>query len=439
MTVLASLQESFFGRRSESLGETTNPSSPSSAGSSLTLSPTASSSSTFGKLHCFNDWDALESGEALEFIPQEWLESPEHYWMCRVSRKNFVEFTMALEYNAGMTKGSKPVFMLSARRVENNFYISRYESFPTEWTGSEVPSGRYCAVIKATTGFPSAGGVSPPPPATASEGGRRGFELLPASFSSVCSPRSGHFDHPPPSPPLATIHQSLFVQPNCGARVRIVEANLVANDTATSTTSQQQQQPSSPSSASSGSSGCSVDRGVYVWDSRSSKFGKTISGSGGVDSSARSGGSSHDEDPCRSPEKNAAAGNGNGVGISSSSRTAVCADTSVCEGKVAVLSQIPTWDPAKGCLSMAFQRGRVKLSSSKNFILFKEAEAGRQKTPRGRRGGRTAATTGGGVEPSKAVLQFGKQTDNEFALDFVAPIAPLQAFAFALSAFAFEI
>jgi hypothetical protein len=82
-------------------------------------------SALFDKLRCFDDWDALESGEALEFIPQEWLESPEKWWMCRVSRRNKVEFTLSLEYNAEKTRGSEPAFMLSARRVGNDFYISR--------------------------------------------------------------------------------------------------------------------------------------------------------------------------------------------------------------------------------------------------------------------------------------------------------------------------
>jgi hypothetical protein len=42
------------------------------------------------------------------------------------------------------------------------------------------------------------------------------------------------------------------------------------------------------------------------------------------------------------------------------------------------------------------------------------------------------------VPISSASLQFGKREHGEYALDFVAPVAPLQAFALALSAFAFK-
>ena len=86
-------------------------------------------------------------------------------------------------------------------------------------------------------------------------------------------------------------------------------------------------------------------------------------------------------------------------------------------------SQIPRWDPVHGCLVMKFQRSRVKESSSKNFILFRKSEAGR----------------GGEVDASRAVMQFGKVSLNEYALDFKEPVAPLHAFAIALSAFAFSV
>jgi len=86
-------------------------------------------------------------------------------------------------------------------------------------------------------------------------------------------------------------------------------------------------------------------------------------------------------------------------------------------------SQIPRWDPVHGCLVMKFQRSRVKESSSKNFILFRKSEAGR----------------GGEVDASRAAMQFGKVSLNEYALDFKAPVAPLHAFAIALSSFAFTV
>lgn len=92
--------------------------------------------------------------------------------------------------------------------------------------------------------------------------------------------------------------------------------------------------------------------------------------------------------------------------------------------RTSLASQIPRWDATHGCLVMKFQRSRVKESSSKNFILFRAADAGR---------------VCGEVDGSRAVLQFGKVAFNEYALDFKEPIAPLHAFAIALSAFAFAV
>ena len=93
------------------------------------------------------------------------------------------------------------------------------------------------------------------------------------------------------------------------------------------------------------------------------------------------------------------------------------------EGKIAVANQIPRWNELHQCLVMKFQRNRVKASSSKNFILFKRSDL--------TDGQRTS-------NADTAILQFGKISHGQYALDFRQPVAPLQAFALALSSFAFK-
>lgn len=163
-----------------------------------------------------------------------------------------------------------------------------------------------------------------------------------------------------PRAPLAAMSHSWFKQPNCGAEVRTIDAHTV---TASPAMSRQ---------------GKAAD--VFVWD-----CGR---------------------------ENDAATGHSrNAPHASNSARTPLA-------------SQIPRWDAHHGCLVMKFQRARVKESSSKNFILFRQLDAGR--------GGET-------VDGSRAVLQFGKVAFNEYVLDFKDPVAPLHAFAIALSAFAFAV
>lgn len=277
----------------------------------------------------FEDLASLESGLAREFVPAELLMPPEHWWLCRIKRSNKNQFVMELERTTGSAASGRPVFVLSARRVGDDFYISRYEDFASEGSEGQEPSGRFCAVVRA----PSRSGKK-----KAKAGERRSFHLIPAALG---------VSRDAPISPLATIFQSWFKQPECGAEIRCVDVELPEV--------------------------CRGPEALYVWD------------------------------------------DGKSARISAAHST-----------HVGLASQIPRWDKAHGCLVMKFQRGRVKESSSKNFILFKDAEAGR---------GRSVAP----IDPSKAVLQFGKASDDEYALDFRGPIAPLHAFALALSSFAFRI
>ena len=72
-----------------------------------------------------------------------------------------------------------------------------------------------------------------------------------------------------------------------------------------------------------------------------------------------------------------------------------------------------------GSYSLKFARGRAKVSSSKNFLIYLE----------------TALQYDPEVAADHAVLQLGKLGPKTFALDFKYPISPLQAFAIALAAF----
>ena len=304
----------------------------------------------------FEDFDLLESGEAREYLPRELVSPPPHYWMCRVSRSGKNNFCMFLERNASKSLGD-PTFLLSARRVGDDFYISRYEAFPEE--GEGAPSGRFCAVLRSAGG-PSAAGVR------TKAGERRAFELI----------------GPTDPTPAATFVHSWFKQPQCGAEIRTVDVQLFDRAAA----------GVGASAESLGSSDSGSDNGgrdLFVWDSS----------------------------PPTPSRKMVERGGGSEVGSSGSGSGG---------RRVSICSQIPRWDPAHACLVMKFQRGRVKESSSKNVILFPAGAAGR---------GASAAP----VDPSRAVVQFGKTAKDDYALDFRAPVSPLEAFALALSSFAFQV
>lgn len=83
----------------------------------------------------FEDYEALESGEAREFIPQTCLEAPQSWCLCRVVRENKVQFSMSMEKGKAENR-----FMLSAKRVGDDFYISRYAVSPCPLFFSEQPS-----------------------------------------------------------------------------------------------------------------------------------------------------------------------------------------------------------------------------------------------------------------------------------------------------------
>ena len=90
------------------------------------------------------------------------------------------------------------------------------------------------------------------------------------------------------------------------------------------------------------------------------------------------------------------------------------------EPTLTLQNKLPKWNPQLGCLSLHFGRKRVKASSSKNFLIYTDDVL----RDRSRSDSAEAA-----------VFQLGKLGSRTFSLDFRYPFSPLQAFAVALTAF----
>jgi len=77
-----------------------------------------------------------------------------------VTRDDKVNFCMRIESKTGEKRSSGYVddgFVLSAKRVGDDFYISQYAAFPGECKSGELPQHRYCAMLRKRTlnGFSS--------------------------------------------------------------------------------------------------------------------------------------------------------------------------------------------------------------------------------------------------------------------------------------------
>jgi len=141
----------------------------------------------------FDDFEMLESGDAREYIPRELLNPPADWWECKVTREQKANFYMHLE--RPRSEGGNR-FILSAKKVGNDFYISQYEAFPKESGANAAPASKFCAVLRKLSG---AG---------------HEFTLSPAA----CGQEDDTISH---------ISHSNFKQPQCGAEVRAVAATFV--------------------------------------------------------------------------------------------------------------------------------------------------------------------------------------------------------------------
>lgn len=93
--------------------------------------------------------------------------------------------------------------------------------------------------------------------------------------------------------------------------------------------------------------------------------------------------------------------------------------TSVISHNKMIRLRNKTPERKNGTYSLKFARGRAKMSSSKNFLVYTDETL--------RRSSETMA--------EDAVFQLGKMGSKTFALDFCNPLSALQAFGVALAAF----
>ena len=77
--------------------------------------------------------------------------------------------------------------------------------------------------------------------------------------------------------------------------------------------------------------------------------------------------------------------------------------------------KVPQWNQKVGSLVMDFVGNRVKVASSKNFLMYISSK--------------------GGSGKSNPVLQVGKYRSKRYNLDIKEPLSTVQGFAIALSAF----
>lgn len=352
----------------------------------------------------FEDLDALESGDAREFIPQICLKPPENWWLCRVTRTNDSEFCMALETNASRgTKGQADAFVLSAKRIGDDFYISRYEAFPSEDQTGAVPAGRYCAVLRAVgaDGLPTG-----PRPTKPKAGERRRWELVSANMVRGYGETGDA---------LASVTHSWFKHPQSGADVRTMDASL---------------EPLVAAGPLAGGPEGLARQGsgdMFVWDATSRR---TAAARGNMGKRTRSSSSFTGDELDVS---DGSSGRTSQQKVKGGGDAADASNDTSGQAAAAVASQIPRWDHAHGCLVMKFLRQRVKQSSAKNMVIYPSALV------RSTRAGGSAAASSVIPPTEEAVMQFGKVRDNEYVLDLKGPVAPLQAFGIALSSFAFGI
>lgn len=401
-------------------------------------------------INVYDDLDALESGDAREFIPYDFLIPSKDWTLCKVYRKSAFEFVMVLEPTDGKISSEK--FMLSAKRVENDFYISQYESFPNEGDKEAIPASRYCAVLRASTHSVHKKQIT--------------WELVPACLGTNSTSDGDIFMGASMATlPLTSITRGCFRQPTSGNDIACVDIKL-------------------PRCSGEGNGGrfdsSSLSRGggdhlfdsdsdederilhemnvnggrgnLYVWDrtarrskpvSKLSRYSKSandlttltqrslsaststtsITSLETASSSSSSNCSSRTTSPISAHHRCISDGSGS---VDKNKNN----ESSVNRLPVSIASQIPIWDSHRGTFMMKFLRNRIKVSSAKNFVFYHSDKV---------RGGKQASTTswksGCEVSCKDAVLQFGKYEHNCYTLDFRRPVAPLHAFALALSTF----
>lgn len=353
----------------------------------------------------FDDFDSLESGHAREYVPAELLNPPaagarggpgvdtKKRWIhCRVTRRNKTHFEMRDEASGA--------FMLSAvlDKKRGCFYISSYEhdapdggaaaSSGGDAAGSSMRSS--CVALLARNAAPVADSGGAAKGAAAGPFHLRlcGEAALAADAGSAGAASSSDGGGPPPGvaaalgvsnlgPPIASARHSVTHLKEAGADMRELAVSM-------------------PEIRSDGA------HYLHGPAARRPSWGNSADGSGGAAGGAGAGGSG---------------GGGSASPPGYDGR------------RLSLRNRLPEWNPQWGCLYLKFNRGRVKESSSKNFLVYDSAVLD----------GAPHVNGGKPAGPDDAVLQFGKVASGTFVLDFRAPVGALQAFGISLSAFAFKI
>mmetsp|Transcript_9466 Transcript_9466/g.11430 ORF Transcript_9466/g.11430 Transcript_9466/m.11430 type:complete len:478 (-) Transcript_9466:353-1786(-) len=456
----------------------------SSSPSSPTKSNKSDDETKSDQLCVFDDFDALESGEAREFIPYDYLLPSKDWWLCKVKRINHVEFTMHLEPPCGRMIADK--FILSAKRVGDDFYISQYENFGSETPPQQVPINRYCAILKSFAHQQSIQSKSIQKNNDTIP--KRSWKLLPANLGNNSTTNSYNTTTTIDTitPPLAIITHSMLTQPISKAEIRMVDVQLPDlnsrnsnnNNHSDNTCEDLNSKYKNFDNNNILSEQDRVNEHLYVWDLNRNKRLQNNKPNNHSNNSSNSSNNNSDDDEEEdfhqsdsSDDQNSLSSDSDSsnrcspMSIRSSSAptsssssisklSRVVSDNSNNISKnnknktnhsnsdlnsdsnsnlnIKVSSQIPQWDPERNSLLMKFLRNRVNETSSKNYVYFNSQEV------RGDVGTCNSNKWKNGssnVYLPNAIVQFGKMKTDVYSLDFRLPVAPLQAFAMALASF----
>lgn len=352
------------------------------------LAPTTTEWGTSIRKEKFQDMDLLECGNAREYISEECLSPTQakSWTYSTVERTNKSQYRMY--WNSDQ-------FLLSAKQVGGNFFISQYETFPERGDSTDEPTGHYCAVLRKV------GDHNFKLYSCGCEGCDQSFSTFTctntkedasaeAEMSADVSASGGssthaHLTEGADRQLLADISHFTKAAGIAGSEMRCFQVIIPAV--------------------------MEDRRSRVVWCPRVSR---SITPSGGT--------------PRGTPAREL---------VTSPSplnkRKHTFTFDAPTSDRIRIGSKLPVWCPEVNSLMLKFHGGRIREASAKNFMLMIEDEP----VP-STRGDSGAA----GLDPNgsnRVVMQFGKFSKSKFALDFRYPLAPVQAFAVGLSSCAWNI
>jgi len=378
-----------------------------------------------GSSFSFSNVDMLESGSAREFVDREMLsphKSKRTRRKCNILREGKTKFWL---YGVN-GRGEEAKFLLSAKFVDDAFYISQYEDFPWGFTGPSPP----CLIVSSSDEDGDNVMGSSPSSATQHLGfcnvlkvAKKRLTLYSCSCE-YCDDILGKFTCAPPvmmrgesgtcanaaheRQVLAEIrHGNAWVGPRdegCMCNTVHVKIPTVYEDMSRQVWCPRVTlRPRSSSSASNPE--LSLDADVPEQSSspnrRRLKRSMSYSEAESRVSSSSSSSRSLRKDMFRMKRAESAP-----------------ADDAQQNAKSAIelATQLPRFDAHSGSLKMRFYDDRIRAASSKNMILRRKGDEG----------------------SSGCILQLGKADKFKYCVDYAHPLAPVQAFAVALSLFRWQ-